>query len=226
MKIFPNQKIYIPKKRIHIVGKGETLYSISRFYKSDLFFIARFNNLKNVDRIYVNQKLVIPGHFSVKKKSKTPKKKKAYLVKKNIKKKLSINKNTSSKKTQNYKQNFIWPLKGKVLLKYGSNTPGFFNDGINIGSKSGDEVVASNDGEIVYSGNEIPGYGNLVLIKHSKNWITAYAHLKKIYKKKGTIVEKGESIGSVGNSGNVKSPQLHFEIRRGKDAVDPLNYLS
>ena len=78
----------------------------------------------------------------------------------------------------------------------------------------------------VYSGNEIPGYGNLVLIKHSKNWITAYAHLKKIYKKKGSIVKKGEFIGAVGNSGNVKIPQLHFEIRKGKEAVDPLKYLS
>ncbi len=224
-KIFPNQKIYIPKKRIHVVGKGETLYSISRFYRSDLFFIAKFNNLNNVDRIYVNQKLVIPGHVVAKDKNKIVKNKKNYFVKKNNKK-LDLSKNISSKKTQNYKQNFIWPVKGKVLLKYGSNTPGFFNDGINIGSKSGDKVLASNDGEVVYSGNEIPGYGNLILIKHSKNWITAYAHLKKIYKRKGSVVKKGELIGSVGNSGNVKSPQLHFEIRRGKDAVDPLKYLS
>ena len=85
-KIFPNQKIFIPKKRIHIVGKGETLYSISRFYKSDLFFIARFNNLKNVDRIYVDQKLVIPGDIIAKKKSKIVKKDKVYLVTKNKKK--------------------------------------------------------------------------------------------------------------------------------------------
>ena len=112
------------------------------------------------------------------------------------------------------------------MSKYGSNDPGFFNDGINIESVSGKDVKASSSGEIVYSGNEIPGYGNLVLIKHSKNWITAYAHLNKIYKKKGTLVKKGESIGAVGNSGNVKIPQLHFEIRKGKEAVDPLKHLS
>ena len=117
-------------------------------------------------------------------------------------------------------------MKGKILIKYGSGNSGFFNDGINIKSSSGTAVKASNDGEIIYSGNEIPGYGNLILIKHSKNWITAYAHLKKIYKRKGTLVKKGESIGAIGKSGNVKTPQLHFEIRKGKEAVDPLKYLS
>ena len=88
------------------------------------------------------------------------------------------------------------------------------------------DVKASDDGKIIYTGNEIPGYGNLILIKHSKNWITSYAHLDEIFFKKDSSVKKGESIGSVGNSGNVKNPQLHFEIRKGKEAVDPLQYLS
>ncbi len=144
------------------------------------------------------------------------------------KKRIVVEKKKYKKKINRQKINetFIWPVEGKILSKYGSNDPGFFNDGINIESASGNDVKASSGGEIVYSGNEIPGYGNLILIKHSKNWITAYAHLKKIYKKKGALVKKGESIGAVGNSGNVKIPQLHFEIRKGKEAVDPLKYLS
>ncbi len=89
-----------------------------------------------------------------------------------------------------------------------------------------EKVRASNDGKVIYSGNEIPGYGNLVLIKHSSNWITAYAHLNKVLIEKGEKVKKGDNIGLVGNTGNVAKPQLHFEIRKGKDAVNPLKHLS
>ena len=224
-KIFPSQKIFIPKKRTHIVKRGDTLYSISRKYRTDVFTVSRFNNLKNANQIYTNQKLIIPDHFERKKKIvRKLKKKETKKVKKKIIAKKDNNKKKVSKETFN--QKFIWPVEGKILSKYGSNDPGFFNDGINIESVSGKDVKASSAGEIVYSGNEIPGYGNLVLIKHSRNWITAYAHLNKIYKRKGTLVKKGESIGAVGNSGNVKIPQLHFEIRKGKEAVDPLKYLS
>ena len=224
-KIFPNQKIFIPKKRTHIVKRGDTLYSISRKYRTDVFTVSRFNNLKNANQIYTNQKLIIPDQFESKKKVVRKFKKKET---KKVKKKIIAKKDSYSEKESNetFNQKFIWPVEGKILSKYGSNNPGFFNDGINIESVSGKDVKASSAGEIVYSGNEIPGYGNLVLIKHSKNWITAYAHLNKIYKKKGALVKKGESIGAVGNSGNVKIPQLHFEIRKGKEAVDPLKYLS
>ena len=117
-------------------------------------------------------------------------------------------------------------MKGNVISKFGSNKPGFHNDGINISSNTGNEVLAAKDGRVIYIGNEIPGYGNLILLKHSKNWITAYAHLKKIKLEKGSIVKQGEIIGVVGNTGSVKEPQLHFEIRKGKIAVDPLNFLS
>ena len=224
-KIFPNQKIFIPKKRTHIVKRGDTLYSISRKYRTDVFTVSKFNNLKNANQIYANQKLIIPDHFESKKKVVRKFKKKET---KKVKKKIIAKKDSYSKKVskKTFNQKFIWPVEGKILSKYGSNNPGFFNDGINIESVSGKDVKASSAGEIVYSGNEIPGYGNLVLIKHSKNWITAYAHLNKIYKKKGALVRRGESIGAVGNSGNVKIPQLHFEIRKGKEAVDPLKYLS
>ena len=100
-------------------------------------------------------------------KKKEPNKlKKKIITKKNNSKKINNYKKENNKKTFNEK--FIWPVEGKILSKYGSNDPGFFNDGINIESVSGKDVKASGPGEIVYSGNEIPGYGNLVLIKHSK----------------------------------------------------------
>ncbi len=221
-KIYPNQKIFIPRERIHIVSKGETLYSISRKYKTDIFSIRKFNKLKNTNIIEINQKLVIPENnkkISKKKKFKAKKIDKKKKIAAKTKKKINIPKS-------NYKEKFAWPVKGKIILKFGSSSPGLFNDGINISSSSGAKVRASGDGEIVYSGNEIPGYGNLILIRHSKNWITAYAHLDKILIKKGSFVKKGDHIGSVGSSGNVQNPQLHFEIRKGKEAVDPLKYLS
>ena len=217
-KIYPNQKIFLPKNKTYIVKKGDTLYSISRKFKSDLFAISSLNKLDNINSIKVNQKILIPDNILETKKTN---KNKLKTSKQKIKKE---NKKTNIKKKS--VSSFIWPVKGKILNKFGSEVPGFFNDGINISSKPGTYIKASSDGEIVYSGNEIPGYGNLILIKHSKNWITAYAHLNKIIKNKGEIVKKGEIIGVIGNTGNVRETQLHFEIRKGKEAVNPLKYLS
>ena len=217
-KIFPNQKIFLPRNKVYTVKKGDTLYSISRKFKTDLFSLSVLNKLNNVNQIKVNQKILIPENILKPKKIKQKEKPLQKTEnKKIIKKKLLTNKVDTD---------FIWPVKGKILNNFGSETPGFFNDGINISSNLGTSVKASLDGEIVYSGNEIPGYGNLILIKHSKNWITAYAHLEKILKKKGNYVKKGETIGLVGKTGNVSEVQLHFEIRKGKEAVNPLKYLS
>ena len=217
-KIFPNQKIFLPRNKVYTVKKGDTLYSISRKFKTDLFSLSVLNKLNNVNQIKVNQKILIPEYILKPKKIKQKEKPLQKTEnKKIIKKKLLTNKVDTD---------FIWPVKGKILNNFGSETPGFFNDGINISSNLGTSVKASLDGEIVYSGNEIPGYGNLILIKHSKNWITAYAHLEKIVKKKGNYVKKGETIGLVGKTGNVSEVQLHFEIRKGKEAVNPLKYLS
>ena len=217
-KIFPNQKIFLPRNKVYTVKKGDTLYSISRKFKTDLFSLSVLNKLNNVNQIKVNQKILIQEYILKTKKIKQKEKSLQKTEnKKIIKKKLLTNKVDTD---------FIWPIKGKILNNFGSETPGFFNDGINISSNLGTSVKASLDGEIGYSGNEIPGYGNLILIKHSKNWITAYAHLEKIVKKKGNYVKKGETIGLVGKTGNVSEVQLHFEIRKGKEAVNPLKYLS
>ena len=106
--------------------------------------------------------------------------------------------------------------KRRDYLKFGRIRPGFHNDGINIKTYLNNDVVASESGLIIYTGNEIPGYGNLVLIKHNQNWITAYSHLEKINLSRGSNVKKGQKIGTVGISGNVNKPQLHFEIRKVK----------
>ena len=217
-KIFPNQSILIPLNQMHKVVKGETLYSISRYYETTVFTLAKYNNIKNVNNIKVGKELIIP-----KRSEKIKKIKKKKWDSNFKKKKIENNKNVILREKQT--SNFIWPVKGKLLSKYGKSKEGFYNDGINIDSKKGTKVISSQAGKVIYCGNEIPGYGNLILIKHSKNWITAYAHLNEVFTEKGKKVSKGEIIGSVGNTGNVRSPQLHFEIRKGKESVNPLKLL-
>ena len=212
-KIFPNQKLILPKKTIYTVIKGDTLYSISRKFNVDKYNLSKLNKLKTNNLIYVGQKLFIPNYTRINKP-------KVDLDSEKISKK----KNTKIYQKKN-KTIFMWPVKGKVILKYGMIKPGLHNDGINIAARKGADVVASRQGKIIYAGNEIPGYGNLILIKHDKKWVTAYAHLAEIIITKGAQVKKGEKIGSVGSSGRVNTSQLHFEIRKGKRALNPREYL-
>ena len=142
--------------------------------------------------------------------------------------KLSINKpidKDSIKKIANKTNRFSWPVRGQVISKFGPKSAGLYNDGINIRAPEGQAVSASEDGIVAYVGNELKGYGNLVIIKHSGGWISAYAHLKNSSVDRGQKINKGQKIGNVGNSGKVKFPQLYFGLRRGRDAVNPENYL-
>lgn len=120
---------------------------------------------------------------------------------------------------------FMWPVQGKVISSYGPKADGLHNDGINIKAAKGAPVRAAENGTIVYAGNELKGYGNLVIIRHADKYMTAYAHMEKILVKRGENVKAGQSIGTVGETGGVDSPQLHFEIRKGSDALDPQKYL-
>lgn len=121
---------------------------------------------------------------------------------------------------------FQWPLQGKIISRFGAKNGGQHNDGINIEAKEGAKVYAADSGTVAYAGNELKGFGNLLLIRHTDGWITAYAHNEKLLVKKGDKVSRGQPIALVGATGNVDSPQLHFEIRRGSDPVDPLQHLA
>lgn len=122
-------------------------------------------------------------------------------------------------------QGFIWPVKGKVISAFGPKGAGLHNDGINIAARKGAAVRAVENGVVAYVGNELRAFGNLVLIKHSDGWVSTYAHAEEILVARGDRVRKGQVIARVGSSGNAREPQLHFELRRGKNAVDPLEYL-
>ncbi len=120
---------------------------------------------------------------------------------------------------------FMRPVDGKVISKYGPKDDGLHNDGINIKAARGTAVRAADNGVVAYVGSEMQGYGNLVLVRHTDRWMTAYAHMDKTLVKKGDVIKAGQSIGTVGSTGGVDSPQLHFEVRKGTQAMNPDLYL-
>ena len=120
---------------------------------------------------------------------------------------------------------FSWPIQGKILSNYGAKTNGLFNDGINIAATPGTLVKAAENGVVAYAGNEVKGMGNLVIIQHSEGWMTVYAHMDSMSVHRGARVNVGQKIGTVGKTGKVDKPQLHFEIRKGTKAYNPIQYL-
>ena len=148
--------------------------------------------------------------------------------------KTNTQKNTTQKQSQKTtvqkiaarsSSKFSWPVRGKILSGYGSKTNGLFNDGINIKASRGATVAAAENGLVAYAGNEVKGMGNLVIIQHSDGWMTVYAHMESMSVRRGHKVSVGQKIGTVGTSGKVDQPQLHFEIRKGTRAYNPINYL-
>jgi murein DD-endopeptidase MepM/ murein hydrolase activator NlpD len=121
---------------------------------------------------------------------------------------------------------FRWPVRGKVITGYGAKTNGKSNDGINLAVPEGTPVKAAEDGVVAYAGNELKGYGNLVLVRHANGYVTAYAHASELLVKRGDAIKRGQVIAKSGQSGEVASPQLHFEIRKGSAPVDPLQFLN
>ena len=120
---------------------------------------------------------------------------------------------------------FFWPLSGEIISTFGAGAGEAANDGINIRTTQGTEIQAAQDGFVVYAGNELPGFGNLILVRHAGNWVTAYAHADQMLVDKDQFVRAGQVIATVGQTGSVNEPQLHFEIRQGTKAVDPSLHL-
>jgi murein DD-endopeptidase MepM/ murein hydrolase activator NlpD len=123
-------------------------------------------------------------------------------------------------------QNFVWPVKGRILSPFGGDGGGERNDGINISAPRGAPIRAAADGIVSYVGNELKGYGNLVLIRHDNGYVTAYAHADSVIVERGQRVSQGQTIGYAGSTGDVDRPQVHFEIRQGTKPVDPRRYLT
>ncbi len=220
--LYEGDKLTIPVSKVYIVKKGNTLWDIAKCYGVSANSIRSINNLKVKDKIFEGKKIFIPiNNYNVNIECEGLIKEKRNI--KNRDKKSKITNNRNDKDSINL--TYLWPVKGKIVSNYGLLAKGLRNDGINISANKGDPVFAVESGKIVYAGNEIQAFGNLILIKHSDNKTTAYAHLEKIKVKKGQIVKKGQVIASLGNSGKVSLPQLHFEVRDVNGPLDPLKYL-
>ena len=236
-RVYVGQTLRLPSAKYHIVAKGDTLYSISKRYNVDMSSISRLNDLDEPYTLAVGQKLILPGSLVEKSSSSSVKTASATTTKKATQKSSSSSwwsskKSTPKKATyakptpvKKRKSKFLWPIKGTVISNFGRIGKGRNNDGINIKAPLGTAVKAADAGTIAYAGNELKGFGNLILLKHNDGWITAYAHNDKILVKKGQKVRKGEKIATVGSTGGVSTPQLHFEISAGKKAVNPRAYL-
>lgn len=230
--LYVGQKLSLPAKQYHTVKRGESLYGIARMYNVDVTSLSKVNNLKTPYSLSVGQRLLLPASVSAqdtgKKVSAAP-----VMVSKAPQTTTSVQKTQVKNKTtetytppaSNRKTKFMWPVNGTVISGFGNLGKGRKNDGINIKAALGTAVKAADGGTVAYAGNELKGFGNLILIKHADGWITAYAHNDRLLVKKGQKVVRGEKIATVGSTGSVTVPQLHFEVRAGKKAVNPRGYL-
>lgn len=218
------QRVILPRGRQHMVRRGETFYGIARQYGVNPYDMARANGLRPPYGIRAGQTLVLSRDSAVKiqRQARRPAPTKTVTI---ARTRTTPPPPAIARPPAVTGKGFIWPVRGRVISRFGAKAKGLRNDGINIASKRGAPVMAAENGVVVYAGNELRGFGNLLLIKHSGGWVTAYAHNENIIVKRGARVAKGQQIATVGSTGSVNKPQLHFEMRRGRIARNPLKYL-
>ncbi len=205
----------------HLVSKGETLYSIAWRYGLDYKSLAANNSVSSSYAIYPGQKI----YLSRKSDSSSPVVVKQKVITNSVSRSKSKPVSTSSsvKKIPQYTNfRWYWPAKGKVVAKFSSKNG--LNKGIDIRGELGESVIAAGPGVVVYAGSGLRGYGNLLIIKHSDRYLSAYAHNRRLLVKEQSEVKAGQKIAEVGSSGT-DTVKLHFEIRRNGKPVDPLTYL-
>jgi murein DD-endopeptidase MepM/ murein hydrolase activator NlpD len=224
------QRIVLPRTKRHAVERGDTLNGISRRYGVGLYVLSRANGLAPPYIIKVGQILRIPGAaagIGQARSAQGDRTRRRAGPKRHPKSTAAAPKPPARapKPPARSGKGFLWPVEGKVVSGFGVKSKGLHNDGINIAAPRGAAVVAAENGIVAYAGNELRGFGNLLLVKHSGGWLTAYAHNERLLVKRGEKVRKGQRIADVGSSGTVSTPQLHFELRKGRRAVNPRKHL-
>ncbi|MCG8670400.1 MAG: peptidoglycan DD-metalloendopeptidase family protein [Pseudomonadales bacterium] len=214
-------------KGIHVVRKGDTLFSIAWRYHRDYKELARNNGIKYPYRIHPGQRISLyKASKKVTKTNKTkPRNKKATKTsryKKSVNNAKPVQEKVANQLHKKVNISFSWPAKGSVVQRFSSR--GKVNKGINIAGKRGDPVFAAAQGVVVYSGPGLVGYGNLIIIKHNETFLSAYAHNHRLLVKEGQRVKAKQKIAEIGSTGTTKT-LLHFEIRKRGKPVDPMWYL-
>ena len=212
----------------HIVQKGETLYNIAWRYGRDYKELASANNISSPYILKVGQRIDLEIDESVYRSKSAAAATRANTAENVTVRKSSPpsrNKSTNKKKTSVSNDiRWAWPHVGPILAKYSVNSRSRdINKGIDIGGIVGDEIRAAASGEVVYAGNGLLGYGNLIIINHSERFLSAYGHNSDIHVTEGEKVKRGQRIASMGRKGQV--PLLHFEIRKDGQPVNPESYL-
>jgi len=233
---------------VHVVNHGDTLHSIAHRYHVTVGELARANNLDAGAKLKLGARLNVPAKVAAaapatpvaapqpmaatpaaapKLASAAAPQQSARLAQASpTAEDDAPPAATKASETTGALPTFRWPVRGKVIASYGAKTNGKSNDGINLAVPEGTPVKAAEDGVVAYAGNELKGYGNLVLVRHSNGYVTAYAHASELLVKRGDPIKRGQVIAKSGQSGEVASPQLHFEIRKGSNPVDPLQFLN
>lgn len=245
-RLIAGSRLNLPPLRAHSVRRGDTLYAISRRYGVDMASLARANRLRAPYTIQVGQRLVLPFDTRPGARRVTAPSSQVARVHPAQKPKppaaTSAPRGSSSASgvprprpkpafhpsppvPRRDAAGFIWPVDGRVLSSFGAKASALHNDGLNIAAPMGAPVRAADNGVVAYAGDQIRGFGNMLLIKHSDGLITAYAHADKLLVTRGDVVSRGQVVARVGKSGDIDAPQLHFEVRRGSQAVDPRKFL-
>jgi murein DD-endopeptidase MepM/ murein hydrolase activator NlpD/nucleoid-associated protein YgaU len=242
----PVSRPAVSASSVHVVNHGDTLVGIARRNHISAGELAKANGLEPGSKLRTGMKLAVPGKMAVAPVGQpvvaqpvsAPPATKMAVVTSDPQQKARLAQTTTIEEAPATESpvkaseatgalpTFRWPVRGKVTLGYGAKTNGKANDGINVAVPEGTPVKAAEDGVVAYSGNELKGYGNLVLVRHSNGYVTAYAHASELLVKRGDTIKRGQIIAKSGQSGEVGSPQLHFEIRKGSTPVDPLQFLN
>lgn len=215
------QRLRLPRGRTHRVAAGETLYGISRANEVDMASLARANDLRAPYLLRPGQLLRLPA-VRVAVEPAPPAAAPAPPVRAGP---APAPRPPQGPPPARSSGRFLWPVQGKLISGFGPKAGGLHNDGVNIAVPRGAPVLAAENGIVAYSGDGLKGFGNLVLIRHADGWISAYGHNQTLLVKRGQQVRRGQTIARAGSTGNVSTPQLHFELRRGTRAVDPRRHL-
>lgn len=250
-KVSPGMRLKMPPPQKYKTRPGDTLYSVSRLFGVNTSEIAELNDLRAPYKVAPGQTLRLP---TVTRKTAPPPRAVVASVPKVDKpvqiaplpgqKPAAVSENVQEMEAVSAvppkpepkakiiaqtppraSSKFLKPVEGAIISTYGPKENGLHNDGINISAPPGTPVRAADNGVVVYAGSELKGSGNLVLVRHDGRWMTAYAHMGNIQIKRGDVIKRGQTIGTVGSTGSVDSPQLHFEVRRGTEAINPKQYL-
>lgn len=229
----------------HVVAPGENLIGIAKRYNVSLKDLAKANRVEPHAQIKMGERLVIPGRAASAKQPAASKpaatqaqtqpkaapapQKVAAAAPQHTANVLKPSGNVSEEDAKGSgaaSPSFRWPVRGRIIAGFGPKPNGQQNDGINLAVPEGTPIKAAEEGVVAYAGNELKGYGNLVLIRHPNGFVTAYAHASELLVKRGDSIKRGQTIAKAGQTGTVNSPQLHFEIRKGSSPVDPTQYLN